>query len=126
MAKATVKNLDAGQLDFMWNFLKFKKNMSDVPRIVRELKEYCDQLRQAMIQKTGGDRAVEKGLKDHVDFDDIGTIINCIVIEAMELRIRGGLDFLLAAVEGEEIKALQADNERLHRLLDEIEKTIGI
>ena len=30
MAKATIQNLDAGQLDFMWNFLKFKGSGLDI------------------------------------------------------------------------------------------------
>lgn len=83
--KHTPKELDMGQLDMMWNFLRMgyqKPNIS-------ALKENCDLLRKAMIQKTAGQRA-EGG----VSFDDIGTIINCIVIETMCLYLSGELSKL--------------------------------
>lgn len=88
MAKATVKRLDEGQLDVMWSFLRAGMVKPNIPA----LKEYCDQLRQAMIQKTAGQRS--DGPNGYVSFDDIGTIINCIVIEAMALRLSGVLDML--------------------------------
>ena len=84
--KTTIKALDEGQLDFMWNFLRAGMVKSNIPA----LKEYCDQLRQAMIQKTAGQRNDDP--KYQVDFDDIGTIINCIVIEAMALYLSGDLE----------------------------------
>lgn len=83
--KPTVSALDAGQLDMMWSFLMMGKQESNV----EALKENCDLLRQAMIQKTAGQRK-EGG----VNFDDIGTICNCIVIEAMCLYLSGDLDKL--------------------------------
>ena len=88
MAKATVKRLDEGQLDVMWNFLRAGMVKPNIPA----LKEYCDQLRQAMIQKTAGQRSDEPA--EIVSFDDLQTVINCIVIEAMALRLSGALDKL--------------------------------
>ena len=86
--KATVKNLDEGQLDLMWNFLRAGMVKPNVPALI----ENCDLLRQAMIQKTAGQRSNDPGA--YVSFDDIGTIINNIVIETMALRLSGDLDKL--------------------------------
>ena len=88
MAKAAVKRLDEGQLDVMWNFLR----AGMVKPNIAALKEYCDQLRQAMIQKTAGQRSDDPA--ENVSFDDLQTVINCIVIEAMALRLSGALDRL--------------------------------
>ena len=79
--KHTPKELDMGQLDMMWNFLRMGYQKPNIPA----LKESCDLLRKAMIQKTAGQ-------KDGVSFDDIGTIINCIVIETMCLYLSGELE----------------------------------
>lgn len=87
--KHTIEKLDRGQLDFMWNFLRFDCGQkSNIPA----LKEHLDMLRQAMIQKTGG----QEKYKDSQDggFIDLGTIINCIVIETMQLYLSGDLDKL--------------------------------
>jgi hypothetical protein len=45
-----------------------------------------------MIQKTAGQR--DDDPKEYVSFDDLPTIINCIVIEAMALHLSGALDKL--------------------------------
>ena len=90
MANPTTKRLDEGQLDFMWNFLKMGAQKPNVPA----LKDLCNQLRQAMIQKTGGNR--NSNSKEYVSFDDIGTIVNCIVVETMALYLSGELDKLEA------------------------------
>lgn len=82
-----VKNLDAGQFDLMWNFLRMGYQKANIPA----LKELCEQLRQAMIQKTAGQR---DGPKFYTQFEDIGTIINSIVIETMALYLSGELDKL--------------------------------
>ena len=88
MTKTTVKRLDEGQLDVMWSFLRAGMVKPNIPA----LKEYCDQLRQAMIQKTAGQRSDDTA--ENVSFDDLQTVINCIVIEAMALRLSGALDRL--------------------------------
>lgn len=89
MAKHSTEELDRGQLDLMWNFLRFDCGQkSDITT----LKEHLNMLRQAMIQKTSG-----QGRKDHkndVDFGDIGTIVNCIVIETMQVYLAGDFDII--------------------------------
>lgn len=90
MTNPTTKRLDEGQLDFMWNFLGMGQQQSNIPA----LKDLCEQLRQAMIQKTGGNR--NSNPKEYVSFDDIGTIVNCIVVETMALYLSGELDKLEA------------------------------
>lgn len=87
MAKGdyNVKRLDAGQFDLMWSFLQMGKQKANVPA----LKELCDQLRQAMIQKTAGQR---DDPSFYTKFGDLGTIINSIVIETMCLYLSGELD----------------------------------
>lgn len=93
--KHTVKNLDAGQLDFMWQFLQMGHQKSDIPT----LKEHLDLLRQAMIQKTAGQRRDDP--KSYVPLEDVGTIVNCIVIETMCLYLSGDLDKLEALLNHE-------------------------
>lgn len=89
MAKHTVEELDKGQLDLMWNFLKMGAKYR--PNIAA-LKELCGQLRQAMVQKTGGQRKEDP--KVYVKLDDVGTLVNCIVCETMSLYLSGELDKL--------------------------------
>ena len=84
--RRTIKELDAGQLGLMWQFLQAGMVKSNIP----VLKENCNLLRQAMIQKDAGQE--EYGAKGNVNFNDLGTIINCIVIEAMCLYLSGDLD----------------------------------
>lgn len=88
MAKHSIKELDAGQLDLMWNFLKMGNGKPDPQNI----KEHCDMLRQAMIQKTGGQG--RNGNINDIPLEDVGTIVNCIVIEAMQIHLAGGFDIL--------------------------------
>ena len=88
MAKRTVRELDAGQLDLMWQFLMMGQQRSNIPA----LKDLCDQLRQLMIQKTAGQRKDDP--KSHVNINDLGTIVNGIVIETMCLYLSGDLDKL--------------------------------
>lgn len=88
MAKATVENLDKGQLGLMWNFLKMGSGKPNIP----VLKEHLDALRQLLIQKTGGEQSCSKEFE--IPFEDADTIINCIVIETMQIYLSGGLDKL--------------------------------
>lgn len=87
--KHTIEGFDRGQLDLMWDFLRFDCGQkSDIPA----LKEHLDMLRQVMIQKIGGQEKYKDS--QDVDFNDLGTIINCIVIETMQLYLSGDLDKL--------------------------------
>lgn len=92
-----LKELDAGQLDFMWQFLMLRDSgctVADVQYLIDDL----DLLRQAMIQKTGGQEGYTK--KDYVDIQqDLGTIINCIVCDAMAVYLGGGLNRLMEVLE---------------------------
>ena len=83
--KHTIKELDSGQLDLMWQFLQMGHQKPNVSA----LKENCDLLRQLMIQKNAGQR---RGNPHYVEFCDLGTIVNCIVIESMCLYLSGVLD----------------------------------
>lgn len=87
MAKGdfNVKRLDAGQFELMWTFLQHGMVKPNIPA----LKENLDALRQAMIQKTAGQR---DDPDFYTKFEEIGTIINNIVIETMALYLSGGLD----------------------------------
>ena len=88
MTRPDVKQLDAGQLTAMYNMLRMGFQTANIPA----LKEHCDLLRQAMIQKDAGQRKDSPAC--NVNFEDLGTIINCIVIEAMCLYLSGDLDKL--------------------------------
>lgn len=57
-------------------------------------------LRQLMIQKTAGQSKYKRPYE--VDFRDTGTIVNCIVIETMQLYLSGALDKLGEEVRGDE------------------------
>ena len=83
--KRTLEELDTGQLEMMWNFLRIGYQKPNVPA----LKESCNMLRKLLIQKTAGQ-------KEGISFEDIGTLINCIVIEALCLYLSGDLDKLEA------------------------------
>lgn len=77
------------QLDTMWNFLKFKHGQkANIPA----LKENLDSLRVLLTQKSAGQPKYSKA--DYVSFDDLDTVVNCIVIESMQLYLSGDLDRL--------------------------------
>lgn len=88
MAKMKIEELDKGQLDLMWNFLKMGNGTPNI----KALKEHLDMLRQMMIQKTAGQTAYKKSYE--ISLEDFGTIVNCIVIETMQLYLSGSLDKL--------------------------------
>ena len=88
MAKDTIEELDRGQLELMWSFLKMGNGKPNIAA----LKENLDALRQLMIQKTGGQEPYRKS--HEITMNDLDTIINCIVIETMQLYLSGGLDKL--------------------------------
>ena len=88
-----LKELDEGQLELMWKFLMMGSQKSNIPI----LKEYLNQLRMGMAQKTAGNY-LKPGT---TDFNDIGTIVNAIVIETMCLYLSGDLDKLEKLIETE-------------------------
>lgn len=92
MAKHSVKELDAGQLQTMWNFLKLEKRDTCVKEDVRMLKEHLDVIRQAMVQKAPGRR--KDAPAEYVDFEDVGTYINFIIVDALQIYLTGGFDKL--------------------------------
>ena len=92
MAKPTLKRLDMGQLDLMWQFLQLRKNCTCTKGDVQTLKTHLDSIRQALIQKTAGQR--KDNNIETVSFDDLGTYINLIVCDCLSLYIYGALDRL--------------------------------
>lgn len=85
--KHTLAELDAGQLEMMWQFLRMRPEEETCTRKdVEALEENLDVIRRALIQKTAGQRR-EGG----VDYNEIGTYINIIVVCAMTLHLYGGL-----------------------------------
>lgn len=91
MAKYTLKNLDAGQLDMMWNFLRFKNSTYNLADI-EALEDSLNAIRQMMIQKTGGQQGHSKAIE--YSYEDLGTYINFVVISAMTIYLGGGLEKL--------------------------------
>lgn len=53
------------QFDLMWSMLQFGKQKSNI----FVLKDLCNQLRQAMLQKTAGQKPYSKN--NDVDFNDV-------------------------------------------------------
>ena len=91
MAKPTLKNLDAGQLDMMWNFLRFKNSTYNLADI-EALEDSLNHIRQAVIQKSGGQEEYKKSFE--TNREDIGTYINLVVISAMTIYLGGGFEKL--------------------------------
>lgn len=102
MAKHNIRELDKCQLDTMWNFLKLQRKNTCTKSDVKLLKEHIDVIRQSMVQKTAGQREADPAT--YVDFADIGTYINFVVIDALQLRICGGLDVLEEVLPDEKRK----------------------
>ena len=84
--KPTLKRLDEGQLEMMWNFLRF--GYQEKPHI-QILKQHLDAIRQMMIQKTAGQEGYSTN--EAISFDDLQTHINCVVIETMCLYLSGAI-----------------------------------
>ena len=92
MSKWTEK-LDNGQLDLMWSFLQFRRNDVSL-KDIQNLENLLDDLRTAMLQKSGGQPDNSGTKKDYINFEDIGTIVNCIVVETMHIYLHGGFEKL--------------------------------
>ena len=91
MPRSTLENLDLGQLDLMWSMLKLggiEADNGDVDKLI----EYADKIRQAMVQKTAGQRFNDP--RGYVCFEDLGTYINLLVLEVLTLRIGGRLELM--------------------------------
>lgn len=95
------EKLDSGQLDLMWNFLQFTGDGAR-KEDVDELKGLLDQLGTAMIQKSAGQPGRDPKTKGAVDYNDIPTITNSIIIVTMQLYLSGGLDKLREVLPSEE------------------------
>ena len=80
-----MKNWQEEQFDVMWSFLQKGGMKSNIPC----LKEHCMMLRQMLMQKTAGQR---KDKKNDLPLEQLDTIKNIIVIEAMALVLSGDLD----------------------------------
>lgn len=58
--KYTTKELDNGQLEMMWNFLKLNPRNVCIKSDVRDLKNSLETIRQALIQKMQGREKVSQ------------------------------------------------------------------
>ena len=85
------------QLDFMFSFLKMGSGKPNIPVLIENL----DWLRRAMTQKTAGQQAYAKS--NDVDWDELPTRLNIIVIETMQLYLSGRL------IEAENSSAIDDD-----------------
>lgn len=95
MPKATLKNLDSDQLEMMWSMLKIgglKASKHDVQALI----ESTDFIRQALIQKTAGQRSDDPN--GYVNFDDLQTHINILVCACLSLRASGVLEKIMEEV----------------------------
>lgn len=97
--KHNVRELDASQLDMMWNFLRIGGQRTD-SKDVTHLIEAVDAVRQIMVQKTGGMRKDDP--REYIDSRDLGTYINMIVCYCLALRLSGALDKLWVELHDEE------------------------
>lgn len=86
--KHNLKDLDAGQLEFMWDMMKLRKGGA-IKNDIQALKGYLDAIRQAMVQMTGGEQACSNSVS--VPLSDTGTYINMAIVAALWLRVTGAL-----------------------------------
>lgn len=84
MGQRMMENWQKEQFGVMWAFLEKGGMKSNIPC----LKEHCMMLRQMMMQKTAGQR---ENKKNDIPFDQLDTIKNIIVVEAMALVLSGDL-----------------------------------
>ena len=96
-----IGKLDGGQLDAMWNFLRFHREKPSIGDI-ETLESHLDDLRTMMIQKNGGQEQYTGKTEGAVNFGDMETILNCIVIETMWIYLGGGLKMLKEVIQGAE------------------------
>ena len=99
MAKHNIKELDKGQLELMWNFLRFGNNKLET-RDINDLEENLNCIRQLMVQKTGGQPQYSDSQATNIN--DLGTYINFVVISTMRIFLAGGLDILREYCEAQE------------------------
>lgn len=92
--------LDGGRLDLMWQFLQFHGEKPTVKEI-EGLEENLDSLRVAMVQKSGGQESRNVKTAGAVDFADIETVLNNIIIETMWIYLSGGFKMLKEVIGDE-------------------------
>lgn len=96
--KTWIGKLDSGQLDVMWNYLRFKGEGVNIKE-VENLEKSLDELRTLMIQKSAGQPNRESKTSGYVEFEDLETVLNNIVIETMWIYLGGGFAKLKGAIE---------------------------
>ena len=77
----------------MWQFLQFHGDKPTVKE-VEALEENLDNLRVMMVQKNGGQKGRSTKTEGAVDFADMETVLNNIVIETMWIYLGGGFKML--------------------------------
>lgn len=93
-----IGKLDGGQLDMMWNFLRFHPDKPSVKEI-EGLEASLDSLRTMMTQKGDGSR---EGKTTGAElFAEMETVLNNIIIETMWLYLSGGFEMLKEAVKND-------------------------
>lgn len=99
--KTWIGKLDGGQLDVMWNYLRFKGEGVNIKE-VENLEKSLDELRTLMIQKSAGQPNRESKTSGYVEFEDLETVLNNIVIETMWIYLGGGFTKFKGAIENEQ------------------------
>lgn len=85
----------------MWNYLRFKGEGVNIKEI-ENLEESLDELRTLMIQKSAGQPNRESKTSGYVEFEDLETVLNNIVIGTMWIYLGGGFEMLKGAIENEQ------------------------
>lgn len=101
--KTWIGKLDSGQLDVMWNFLRFKGKGVNIKEI-ESLEKSLDELRTLMIQKSAGQPNRESKTSGYVEFEDLETVLNSIVIETMWIYLGGGFTKLKGVIGNDDRK----------------------
>lgn len=101
MASTWIDKLDGGQLDVMWNFLRFTGEGASIED-VENLEKMLDKLRTLMIQKSAGQPNCKSKTSGYVEFEDLETVLKCIVAETMWIYLGGGFAKLKGVIENEQ------------------------
>lgn len=87
------EKIDAGQLDLMWQFLKFgnsKLNTADIKAIENNL----EIIREMMLRKKGDYEPLKWKDGNVYSYGDLMTLTNNVVICCMQIYLSGGFDIL--------------------------------
>ena len=87
------EKLDSGQLELMWQFLKFGNNKLNTADI-KALEKNLEIIRELMLRKKGDYEPLKWKDGNTYCYDDLMTLTNNVVICCMQIYLSGGFEIL--------------------------------